>query len=154
VVFKAAICLADSSHPPSIMLFSPTFLPLFALAASAQRIVRFISDDGETYTGDAILPDSSTDARSSTSARVIEVCDVLYPTVLYCLLSGHQGDILTNFTITDEVKVRELSLDLHVTPSSLPIQNIVELLSPLDPLATRTVRCVRRRPFPFGRAAF
>ncbi|KAI0032678.1 hypothetical protein K488DRAFT_85651 [Vararia minispora EC-137] len=77
-----------------------------ALAVSAQRMVRFISDDGKIYTGDAILHESSTDARFSTRARIIE------------------GDLLTKFTVTNTVK------------------NIVKLLSPLDPLATRTVRCV------------
>ncbi|KAJ3763488.1 hypothetical protein EV360DRAFT_91858 [Lentinula raphanica] len=83
-------------------------LPLVALtlSASAERIVRFISDDGQIYTGDAILPEGTTDASKSTSARVI------------------QGDILSNFTVTDEVK------------------NITTLLAPMAPEKTRTVRCV------------
>lgn len=49
-------------------------LPLLSLSlVHAQRFVRFISDDGREYTGDAILPKGSTDARFSTSAKVIEV---------------------------------------------------------------------------------
>ncbi|KAF5391430.1 hypothetical protein D9757_002031 [Collybiopsis confluens] len=61
---------------------------LLALAvyASASRIVRFISDDGKIYTGDAILVNGSTDASKSTRARVI------------------QGDVLKNFTVTSEIK--------------------------------------------------
>ncbi|KAJ8078619.1 hypothetical protein AAF712_001393 [Marasmius tenuissimus] len=74
--------------------------------ANAARIVRFISDDGQEYTGDAILANDTTDASQSTSARVI------------------QGDVLTNFTITEEVK------------------NITKLLSPISPEKIRTVRCV------------
>ncbi|KAF8063437.1 hypothetical protein FPV67DRAFT_1421138 [Lyophyllum atratum] len=58
----------------------------FSLAVEAQRFVRFISTDGREYTGDAILPNNTTDASKSTSARVI------------------QGDILGNFTITKQVK--------------------------------------------------
>ncbi|KZV63750.1 hypothetical protein PENSPDRAFT_200156 [Peniophora sp. CONT] len=81
-------------------------LLLLPLAVSAQRIVRFISDDGKEYTGDAILPENSTDARFSTSARVID------------------GDLFTNFTVTDTVKP------------------ITELLAPLSPEKTRSVRCV------------
>jgi 2-keto-4-pentenoate hydratase/2-oxohepta-3-ene-1,7-dioic acid hydratase in catechol pathway len=80
-------------------------LPL-ALTANAQRFVRFISDDGKEYTGDAILPENSIDARFSTSANVIE------------------GDLLGEFRVTKEVK------------------KISKLLSPLDPIKTRTVRCV------------
>jgi len=57
-----------------------------SLAVSAQRFVRFISDDGNEYYGDAILPTNTTDASQSTSARVIT------------------GDILGDFNITDEVK--------------------------------------------------
>ncbi|KAF5375855.1 hypothetical protein D9615_008193 [Tricholomella constricta] len=56
------------------------------LAVEAQRFVRFISTDDREYTGDAILPASTTDASKSTKARVIE------------------GDILGNFTITQHVK--------------------------------------------------
>lgn len=62
-------------------------LPLLSLSlVHAQRFVRFISDDGREYTGDAILPKGSTDARFSTSAKVIE------------------GDLLGKFTITNSVK--------------------------------------------------
>jgi len=64
-------------------------LPLLLLGLQqvhAQRFVRFISDDGKEYTGDAILPRNSTDARFSTSAKVIE------------------GDLLGNFSITNRVK--------------------------------------------------
>lgn len=59
----------------------------FAVVVAAERFVRFISTDGLEYTGDAILPNGTTDASLSTSAKVI------------------QGDILSNFTVTDEVKV-------------------------------------------------
>ncbi len=62
-------------------------LASFSLLANAERIVRFISSDNNTYFGDAILPNDTVDASFSTSARVI------------------QGDILGNFTVTDEVKV-------------------------------------------------
>ena len=55
------------------MRYLSPLLLLLPLAASAQRIVRFISDDGQEYTGDAILPENSIDARFSTQARVIEV---------------------------------------------------------------------------------
>jgi len=53
--------------------------------ASAQRFVRFISNDGREHFGDAILPRNTTDARFAKTARVIE------------------GDILGNFTITSRV---------------------------------------------------
>ena len=56
-------------------------LLLLPLAVTAQRVVRFISDDGREYTGDAILSENSTDARFSKSARVIEVC-LLYMFVI------------------------------------------------------------------------
>ena len=56
------------------MLYSKIALLLLPLAVTAQRVVRFISDDGKEYTGDAILQENSTDARFSKSARVIEVC--------------------------------------------------------------------------------
>lgn len=68
------------------MLFSPLLL-LLPFAVSAQRFVRFISDDGKEYTGDAILPDNTIDASMSTRARVVE------------------GDILGDFHVTDKVKV-------------------------------------------------
>lgn len=58
-----------------------------ALAANAQRFVRFVGTDGQVHFGDAILPDNSTDARFSTSARLID------------------GDILGTFNITDQVMV-------------------------------------------------
>ncbi|EKM76295.1 hypothetical protein AGABI1DRAFT_63345 [Agaricus bisporus var. burnettii JB137-S8] len=86
------------------MLFSPLLL-LLPFAVSAQRFVRFISDDGKEYTGDAILPDNTIDASMSTQARVVE------------------GDILGDFYVTDKVKIQQL-------------------LSPLSPERTRTVRCV------------
>ncbi|KAG5352844.1 hypothetical protein C0989_012598 [Termitomyces sp. Mn162] len=57
-----------------------------SLAVEAQRFVRFISTDGQEYTGDAILPPHTTDASKSTSAKVI------------------QGDILGDFNITNQVK--------------------------------------------------
>ncbi|PBL00897.1 hypothetical protein ARMGADRAFT_1043034 [Armillaria gallica] len=65
------------------------FLVLTALflLAGGERIVRFISSDGNTYFGDAILPANTTDAFFSTRARVI------------------QGDILGNFTVTREIKL-------------------------------------------------
>ncbi|ESK93048.1 fumarylacetoacetate hydrolase domain-containing protein 2a [Moniliophthora roreri MCA 2997] len=62
-----------------------TFASLLLLAQAA-RIVRFISDDGQEYTGDAILPGNTIDASKSTSARIIE------------------GDVLGNFTVTDNIK--------------------------------------------------
>ncbi|KAJ3883721.1 hypothetical protein F5879DRAFT_1007663 [Lentinula edodes] len=83
----------------------PAVLAL-AMSVSAERFVRFISDDGQIYTGDAILSDGTTDASKSTSARVI------------------QGDIFSNFTVTQEIK------------------NITTLLAPMAPEKTRTVRCV------------
>ncbi|KAG7450222.1 uncharacterized protein BT62DRAFT_497978 [Guyanagaster necrorhizus] len=61
-------------------------LTAFFLLAGGERIVRFISTDGNTYFGDAILPANTTDAFFSTRARVI------------------QGDILGNFTVTREIK--------------------------------------------------
>ncbi|KAJ6469035.1 hypothetical protein C8R47DRAFT_801222 [Mycena vitilis] len=65
-----------------------TALCLFglALSTSAQRFVRFVSTDGQTYTGDAILPANDTDAAHSTEARIIT------------------GDILGDFQITNETK--------------------------------------------------
>ena len=68
------------------MWFTPLLL-LFPLIINAQRFVRFISDDGKEYTGDAILPPGTIDASKSKSARVIE------------------GDILGAFIITKETKV-------------------------------------------------
>jgi len=62
-----------------------------SLCTNAQRFVRFISDDGKEYTGDAILPPNTTDAFFSKSAHVIK------------------GDILGDFTITKQVKsIRKL----------------------------------------------
>lgn len=63
------------------------FLLALSLVASGQRFVRFISTDNKEYTGDAILPANTTDASKSTRARVIN------------------GDILGDFTITNQVKV-------------------------------------------------
>lgn len=57
------------------------------LTVKAQRFVRFVGTDGQVHFGDAILPDNSTDARFSTSARLID------------------GDILGTFNITDQVMV-------------------------------------------------
>lgn len=68
------------------MWFSPLLL-LFPLLVNAERIVRFISDDGQEYTGDAILPEGTIDASLSKSARVID------------------GDILGDFTVTNQTKV-------------------------------------------------
>jgi len=62
------------------------FLSCYLWSTSAQRFVRFVSDDGKEYYGDAILPDGSTDASQSTQAHLI------------------QGDILGDFEITDQVK--------------------------------------------------
>ncbi|KAG7092309.1 hypothetical protein E1B28_008671 [Marasmius oreades] len=86
----------------SALLTVVSFLHL----AHAARIVRFIADDGKEYTGDAILANGSFDASQSTSARLID------------------GDVLGNFTITNNVK------------------RIRKLLSPLSPERTRSVRCV------------
>jgi len=74
--------------------------------ATAQRFVRFISTDGLEHFGDAILPSNTTDARFAKTAKLID------------------GDILGNFTITNQVL------------------NIVSLLSPLPNERVRTVRCV------------
>jgi hypothetical protein len=68
-------------------------LSLFSLASllatvSAQRFVRFISTDGLEHYGDAILPSNTTDSRFAKTAKLIE------------------GDILGNFTITNQVLVR------------------------------------------------
>jgi hypothetical protein len=94
--------------------------------ASAQRFVRFIATDGKEYTGDAILPPNETDAAHSKQAKVIT------------------GDILGDFTITQQVKV-------GLIPSPAPplllasrililwVQTIKTLLSPLAPEKTRTV---------------
>jgi 2-keto-4-pentenoate hydratase/2-oxohepta-3-ene-1,7-dioic acid hydratase in catechol pathway len=79
---------------------------LLPLAVSAQRFVRFISTDNKEYYGDAILPSGTDDASKSTRARVIK------------------GDILNDFTITNEVKT------------------IKKLLAPLPSERVRTVRCV------------
>ena len=64
------------------MRYLSPLLLLLPIATSAQRIVRFISDDGQEYTGDAILPENSIDARFSTQARVIEVHKLDAPVVL------------------------------------------------------------------------
>lgn len=68
-----------------------TFIASLLLATNAQRFVRFISTDNHEYYGDAILPTGTTDAAKSTRARVIT------------------GDILGDFTITNQVKVREVT---------------------------------------------
>lgn len=53
--------------------------------------MRFISSDGHEYTGDAILPENSTDAAQSQKARVIT------------------GDVLGDFTVTNQIKdIRKL----------------------------------------------
>jgi len=65
----------------------PFFLGL-SLVVNAQRFVRFISQDDKEYYGDAILSSNSSDAAHSTSARVIN------------------GDILGDFQLTDQIKVR------------------------------------------------
>lgn len=102
----------------------PAVLAL-AMSVSAERFVRFISDDGQIYTGDAILSDGTTDASKSTSARVI------------------QGDIFSNFTVTQEIKVFVTSLwGLFECMQILFSQNITTLLAPIAPEKTRTVRCV------------
>jgi len=61
-------------------------LALLFSFVSAERIVRFVSTDGKTYFGDAILPVNSTDAALSTRAHVIT------------------GDILGDFKVTNQVK--------------------------------------------------
>jgi hypothetical protein len=70
----------------------------YALAATtllatvaAERFVRFISTDGLEHYGDAILPSNTTDARFAKTAKLIE------------------GDILGNFTVTNQVLVRTSS---------------------------------------------
>lgn len=44
----------------------------FYLIVIAQRLVRFVSDDGQTYYGDAILDDGEADIARARHARVIE----------------------------------------------------------------------------------
>lgn len=80
------------------------FLVLTALLllAGGERIVRFISSDGNIYFGDAILPANTTDAFFSTRARVI------------------QGDILGNFTVTREIKVFFLTASRKSSPNKMP----------------------------------
>ncbi|KAF9005129.1 hypothetical protein BDQ17DRAFT_1240402 [Cyathus striatus] len=87
-------------------MFTSFIFLLLPLFAHAQRFVRFISTDDREYYGDAILPSHTTDASKSTQAKVI------------------QGDILGDFTITNQIK---------------PIKT---LLSPLPNDRVRTVRCV------------
>ncbi|KAK9467764.1 hypothetical protein V1512DRAFT_260005 [Lipomyces arxii] len=53
---------------------------------SFTRLVRFISTDGNTYTGDAILPAGTYDARKASEAKLIV------------------GDIFGTYTVTDEIK--------------------------------------------------
>lgn len=82
-------------------------LVLFAavLAATAERIVRFVSSDEKIYFGDAILPADTTDAAQSTSARVIS------------------GDIFGNFSVTEEVKVSLHYVYVKLLPQvSLPAE--------------------------------
>ncbi|KAK9380886.1 fumarylacetoacetate hydrolase domain-containing protein 2-like protein [Kockiozyma suomiensis] len=73
---------------------------------SFSRLVRFVSANGKTYIGDAILPAGTYDARLATKAKIIT------------------GDILSDYTITDEV------------------QDIKKLLSPLSWDQIRNVRCL------------
>lgn len=74
---------------------------LFVLVSSfihggyAERIVRFLSNDGKVYFGDAILPANTTNAAFSTSARVIE------------------GDVLGEYRVTRQVKVNDLIFMFH-----------------------------------------
>lgn len=68
----------------------------FALAASAQRFVRFISTDNKEYYGDAILPAGTFDAAKSTKAKVVI------------------GDILGDFRITNQIKVSDPRSASHV----------------------------------------
>jgi 2-keto-4-pentenoate hydratase/2-oxohepta-3-ene-1,7-dioic acid hydratase in catechol pathway len=100
------------------------FLVGFSLVVSAQRFVRFISDDGNEYYGDAILPANTTDAAESTSARVI------------------QGDILGDFNITNQVKVWNTCGVYAVVHADAALQEIKTLLAPLPSERVRTVRCV------------
>ncbi|KAJ7587193.1 hypothetical protein C8J56DRAFT_1026678 [Mycena floridula] len=65
-------------------LFLLLSLPI--LLAQAERFVRFISDDGREYYGDAILLDTNPDPLHSKTARIIK------------------GDILAHYTVTDVVK--------------------------------------------------
>lgn len=75
------------SIPAMHLLRSLTSLYGLACVVNAQRFVRFVGTDGQIHFGDAILPDNSTDARLSTSARLID------------------GDILGSFNITNQVMV-------------------------------------------------
>ncbi|KAK9355181.1 hypothetical protein V1523DRAFT_87297 [Lipomyces doorenjongii] len=56
---------------------------------SFSRLVRFISTDGKTYVGDAILPAFTYDARKATHAKVIT------------------GDVFGEYKVTNEKKVGE-----------------------------------------------
>jgi hypothetical protein len=53
-----------------------------------QRLVRFISSDGNIYYGDAILPHGQTDARFAKEARLIS------------------GDVLATYNIEKTIMVR------------------------------------------------
>ncbi|KAK9315296.1 hypothetical protein V1524DRAFT_83571 [Lipomyces starkeyi] len=53
---------------------------------SFSRLVRFISTDGKTYVGDAILPSFTYDARKATHAKVIT------------------GDVFGEYKVTNEKK--------------------------------------------------
>lgn len=64
-----------------------SFIFILPLLVDAQRFVRFISTDNKEYYGDAILPATTVDAAQSKEARVIT------------------GDILGDFTITNQLKV-------------------------------------------------
>lgn len=80
-------------------MWFPLLFLLFPLLVNAERFVRFISDDGKEYTGDAILPPGTVDASKSKSAHVIK------------------GDILGDFTVTKEVKVSLRKRDVVVKSS-------------------------------------
>ncbi|CAN6639123.1 hypothetical protein TRVA0_017S01486 [Trichomonascus vanleenenianus] len=70
-------------------------------ALTAQRIVRFIADDGQTYYGDAVLPAGVTDARRANQARIIT------------------GDILGDYKVEETVlPIRKLLSPLP--PSKVP----------------------------------
>lgn len=108
-------------------LLTTVFITLCAcLTSEAARIVRFLSDDGLIHFGDAILPSNTTDSAFATTAKLIE------------------GDILNNFTITEQVMVGSLKTAVAFALSLInPIrQPINTLLSPLPNDAVRTVRCV------------
>lgn len=79
------------NHTSHIFLHGRIFCKILKLCrpcssnVMAQRLVRFLSRDGHTYYGDAILPKGVTDIAKARTARIIS------------------GDVFTSLTVTDRV---------------------------------------------------